>query len=50
MNWTVIIDARAAKQLRKFPAKDYDRIRQAINLMAVDPFFGDIEKLILTKI
>ncbi len=45
MNWTIVIDAQAEKQLRKFPAEDYKRIRRAINAMEVDPFFGDITKL-----
>lgn len=45
MNWTITIDNRAEKRLRKFPAKDYERIRHAINAIELDPFFGDIEKL-----
>ena len=45
MNWTVIIDHHAAKRLKKFLAKDYYRIRKAINAMEMEPFFGDIEKL-----
>ncbi len=45
MNWTIIIGAQAEKQLRKFPAKDYERIRRVINTMETDPFFGDVNKL-----
>ena len=45
MNWTVIIDFQTEKQLKKFPAKDYQRIRRVVNAMEVDPFFGDITKL-----
>jgi mRNA-degrading endonuclease RelE of RelBE toxin-antitoxin system len=46
MNWIIIIDARAEKRLRKFPDKDYERIRRIINVMEVDPFFGNVSKLI----
>jgi len=45
MNWTIIIGAQAEKQLRKFPTKDYERIRRVINTMETDPFFGDVNKL-----
>ena len=45
MNWTIVIDAHAEKQLKRFPAKDYNRIRLTINAMAIDPFSGDINKL-----
>ena len=45
MNWTIVIDAQAEKQLRKFPVKDYKRIRGIINAMEADPFFGDVTKL-----
>ena len=46
MNWIIIINARVEKKLRKFPAGDYRRIREAINDLVVDPFWGDIEKLV----
>lgn len=45
MNWIITIGAQAEKQLRKFPAKDYERIRRVINAMEIDPFFGDVNKL-----
>ena len=45
MNWIIIIDGRVRKQLRKLPAKDYERIGNSINAMEFGPFFGDIEKL-----
>ncbi len=45
MNWTIIIGTQAEKQLRKFPTKDYERIRRVINTMETDPFFGDVNKL-----
>lgn len=45
MNWIITISAQAEKQLRKFPAKDYGRIRRVINTMEIDPFFGDVNKL-----
>ncbi len=45
MNWTIIIAAQAEKQLRKLSVKDYKRIRQSIDDMEENPFFGDIDKL-----
>lgn len=45
MNWIINISAQAEKQLRKFPTKDYERIRRVINTMETDPFFGDVNKL-----
>lgn len=45
MNWTVIIDPPARKQLKKIPASDAKRISEVINELAVDPFSGDIEKM-----
>mgnify|MGYP001574258566 CR=1 FL=1 len=45
MNWTIVIGSKAEKQLKKFPAKYYRHIRQIINAMEADLFFGDITKL-----
>lgn len=45
MNWIITVGAQAEKQLRKFPPKDYERIRLVINTMEIDPFFGDVNKL-----
>ena len=45
MNWTIVIDSQAEKRLKKFPVKDYKHIRQVINAMEADPFFGDVTKL-----
>ena len=45
MNWIIVIDSQAEKQLKKFPVKDYERIRRIINAMEANPFFGDVNKL-----
>lgn len=45
MCWTIVIGVQAEKQLRKFPTKDYERIRRVIDAMEIDPFFGDVNKL-----
>ena len=45
MNWTIVIDSQTEKRLKKFPVKDYKRIRQVINAMEADLFFGDVTKL-----
>jgi len=45
MNWTIIIDERAEKRLKRVPARDYMRIRKSISDMESDPFFGDINKM-----
>ena len=45
MNWIIVIDSQAEKRLKKFPVKDYERIRRIINAMEANPFFGDVNKL-----
>ena len=46
MNWAVRVAARAKKELRKFPRKDAQRIIYVMIGMAIDPFHGDIEKML----
>lgn len=46
MNWQIAVAGHAGKQLNRFPAKDKDRIKRAIDEMEQDPFVGDIEKMI----
>lgn len=45
MNWRVYIRQRAAKQLKKFPTQDIQRIEAGIDDIGEDPFSGDIQKL-----
>lgn len=44
-NWRVLVTDGAAKQIRRLPRKDRDRVEQAAEDMGADPFGGDIVKL-----
>ena len=44
-NWRIILADSPKKRLRRIPAKDSERISQAIDEMAVNPFTGDIQKI-----
>ena len=45
MNWRLQIAKRAQKSLANYPAKDQQRILAALELMASNPFMGDIVRL-----
>ena len=45
MNWVLIVDALARKQLKRIPPHDAKRLLSAIDELAVNPFVGDIEKM-----
>ena len=45
MNWELIVDALARKQLKRIPQHDAERLLSAIDELAVNPFAGDIEKM-----
>ncbi|MEK7062624.1 MAG: type II toxin-antitoxin system RelE/ParE family toxin [Patescibacteria group bacterium] len=45
MNWIISVPKNAEKQIRRFPKKEVARIREAIDKMEVDPYFGDIQKM-----
>ncbi len=45
MNWQLLIDRDAEKQLKKIPQKDAERIKIIIKSLDVDPYRGDIEKM-----
>jgi mRNA-degrading endonuclease RelE of RelBE toxin-antitoxin system len=45
MNWTVKIEQNARKPLKKFPAKDRDRILKAFGDFEKNPFTGDVVPL-----
>lgn len=45
MNWEVIADADARKQLKRIPRRDAERIRVALREFAVNPYAGDIRKM-----
>jgi mRNA-degrading endonuclease RelE of RelBE toxin-antitoxin system len=45
INWTLKVDKNIYKEILKFPKKDTERIIEAIEFLANDPYFGDIEKI-----
>ena len=45
MNWGLIIDDDAKKQLSKIPKKEAHRIGEGIGEILIDPYSGDIQKI-----
>ena len=45
MPWCLAVDPSAQKQLRRFPHKDAERIRLALQTLEHDPFSGDAQKM-----
>lgn len=45
MPWRLAVDPATHKQLRRFPKKDAERIRLALNALESNPFGGDIQKM-----
>jgi mRNA-degrading endonuclease RelE of RelBE toxin-antitoxin system len=45
MAWNLHITGPAQKELRKLPAKDQARVKDALLAMQQDPFSGDIKRL-----
>jgi mRNA-degrading endonuclease RelE of RelBE toxin-antitoxin system len=45
MTWTVIVARPAQKAVATFPAKDQVMIKAAVQVLALDPFAGDVIKL-----
>ena len=43
--WILHVDARVAKETRRFPKKDFGAIKDAIRLLPQDPHAGDIQKM-----
>ena len=43
--WTVDVDERVEKKLRRFPKKDAERILSAFTAMVTNPYSGDIIKM-----
>ena len=44
MDWRLIIDHNAEKQLKKIPKKYAERLRVVIQELTINPYGGDIEK------
>jgi mRNA-degrading endonuclease RelE of RelBE toxin-antitoxin system len=45
MNWQVKIADTARKNLKRFPTKDQNRIKSALDELVFNPYSGDIEKM-----
>lgn len=45
MNWELQIGEGARKNLARFPKKDRERIIATLRGFALNPYFGDIEKI-----
>ena len=45
MSWVLIVDSLAKKNLKKFPAKDYQHIMNVLIELEGNPYSGDIEKM-----
>jgi mRNA interferase RelE/StbE len=46
MNWNLQLTGAARKDFRKLPPKEQARIKTALVAMELDPFQGDIKRLI----
>lgn len=44
-NWELKIDPNVLKTAKKLPAKEVKKIWEAIYLLPLNPYFGDIEKI-----
>lgn len=42
--WILLVEARIEKETRDFPRHDRVAIKEAICALAVDPYYGDIQK------
>lgn len=45
MNWKIKIANAALKNLKRFPAKDGEKIKSVLNELIFNPYAGDIEKM-----
>ena len=45
MTWSLVIASPAARDLRRVPATDLERINDAFSEMRVSPFAGDVKSL-----
>lgn len=44
-NWGLRIENAVYKELARFPKKDMERIMSTIQLLPLDPYAGDIQKI-----
>ena len=45
MNWLIVVDNRARRNLKRVPAADQRRLMAALDSMQLDPLSGDVVKL-----
>lgn len=44
-NWLLQVDPQVYKDIKKFPKRDIRRILDAIELLPMNPYAGDIQKM-----
>ena len=44
-NWDLEVRPKVYKKLKKFPTDDQKHILEVIEMLPIDPYFGDIEKM-----
>jgi mRNA-degrading endonuclease RelE of RelBE toxin-antitoxin system len=45
MSWTIRLSKQAAKQLKRLPRDERDRLREALEEMEADPLAGDVRPI-----
>jgi len=45
MSWQIAVVPKAQKEIAKLPSKDLEKVKEVIDMMSGDSFFGDIVKL-----
>lgn len=45
MNWDLITDPHARKQLKRIPQKEAKQLANSIDELRLDPYTGDVEKV-----
>lgn len=45
MNWRIFLDSDAEKNLWRFPQKDRQRIERSLQILRVNPYAGDIQRM-----
>ena len=45
MNWVLLVDPQVAKQLKRFPRRENERLFSIVQQLVSNPYAGDIEKM-----
>ena len=44
-NWLLQVDPQVHKDIKRFPKKDVNRILEVIEILPINPYAGDIQKM-----